>query len=129
MCCQAGQSWYTYLCDVALVAKLVIMFELYNLTVSLCAGADIVGVNCHLDPLTCVETVKLMKEGLENAGLKAHLMIQPLGFHTPERNHTGYLSLPEFPFGEYFVFFCGMKKKRTSALLQSPSHICPLKFA
>ncbi|XP_071755821.1 betaine--homocysteine S-methyltransferase 1-like isoform X1 [Centroberyx gerrardi] len=62
------------------------------------AGADIVGINCHLDPLTCVRTVKLMKEGLEQAGLKAHLMVQPLGFHTPECNHTGYVSLPEFPF-------------------------------
>uniref|UniRef100_UPI0037E8817A betaine--homocysteine S-methyltransferase 1-like n=1 Tax=Semicossyphus pulcher TaxID=241346 RepID=UPI0037E8817A len=62
------------------------------------AGADIVGINCHLDPLTCVRTVKLMKEGLEKAGLKAHLMVQPLGCHTPECNHTGYLSLPEFPF-------------------------------
>ncbi|XP_037632897.1 betaine--homocysteine S-methyltransferase 1-like isoform X2 [Sebastes umbrosus] len=62
------------------------------------AGADIVGINCHLDPLTCVRTVKLMKAGLEKAGLKAHLMIQPLGFHTPECNHTGYVSLPEFPF-------------------------------
>ncbi|KAI3372912.1 hypothetical protein L3Q82_023357 [Scortum barcoo] len=62
------------------------------------AGAEIVGINCHLDPLTCVRTVKLMKEGLEKAGLKAHLMVQPLGFHTPECNHTGYLALPEFPF-------------------------------
>ncbi|XP_047448836.1 betaine--homocysteine S-methyltransferase 1-like [Mugil cephalus] len=62
------------------------------------AGADIVGVNCHLDPLTGVRTVKLMKEGLEKAGLKAHLMVQPLGFHTPECNLSGYLSLPEFPF-------------------------------
>ncbi|XP_062238094.1 betaine--homocysteine S-methyltransferase 1-like [Platichthys flesus] len=62
------------------------------------AGADIVGVNCHLDPLTCIDTVKLMKEGLEKAGLRAHLMIQPLGFHTPERNHSGYINLPEFPF-------------------------------
>ncbi|KAM8760434.1 betaine--homocysteine S-methyltransferase 1-like [Acanthopagrus schlegelii] len=62
------------------------------------AGADIVGINCHLDPMTGVRTVKLMKEGLEKAGLKAHLMVQPLGFHTPECNHTGYLSLPEFPF-------------------------------
>ncbi|XP_012684011.2 betaine--homocysteine S-methyltransferase 1-like [Clupea harengus] len=62
------------------------------------AGAQIVGVNCHLDPLICVRTVKLMKNGLEAAKLKAHLMVQPLGFHTPECNHTGYLSLPEFPF-------------------------------
>ncbi|KAG7481408.1 hypothetical protein MATL_G00066380 [Megalops atlanticus] len=62
------------------------------------AGAQIVGVNCHLDPMCAVKTVKLMKEGLEAAHLKAHLMIQPLGFHTPECNHRGYISLPEFPF-------------------------------
>ncbi|XP_030647856.1 betaine--homocysteine S-methyltransferase 1 [Chanos chanos] len=62
------------------------------------AGAQIIGINCHLDPLTCVRTVKLMKKGLEDAHLKAHLMVQPLGFHTPECNHEGYLSLPEFPF-------------------------------
>uniref|UniRef100_A0A3Q1FMG8 Betaine--homocysteine S-methyltransferase 1-like n=1 Tax=Acanthochromis polyacanthus TaxID=80966 RepID=A0A3Q1FMG8_9TELE len=62
------------------------------------AGADIVGINCQLDPMTCVRTVKLMKEGLEKAGLKAHLMIQPLGFHTPECNLGGYVSLPEYPF-------------------------------
>lgn len=69
------------------------------------SGAQIVGVNCHLDPLTCVRTVKLMKEGLEAANMKAHLMVQPLGFHTPECNHTGYLSLPEFPFGEQHTSF------------------------
>uniref|UniRef100_A0A3B4BCU5 Hcy-binding domain-containing protein n=1 Tax=Periophthalmus magnuspinnatus TaxID=409849 RepID=A0A3B4BCU5_9GOBI len=62
------------------------------------AGADIVGVNCHLDPTACIQTVKLMREGLERAGLKAHLMIQPLGCHTPECNLTGYISLPEYPF-------------------------------
>lgn len=62
------------------------------------AGADIVGVNCHLDPTSCIKTVKLMREGLERAGLKAHLMIQPLGCHTPECNQYGYVSLPEYPF-------------------------------
>ncbi|CAL8329455.1 unnamed protein product [Arctogadus glacialis] len=62
------------------------------------AGADMVGINCHLDPLTCVRTVKLMKEGLEKAGLKAHLIVQPLGFHTPECNHSGYTTLAEYPF-------------------------------
>lgn len=71
-----------------------------------CVGADIVGINCHLDPLTCVRTVKLMKEGLEKAGLKAHLMIQPLGFHTPECNIGGYTSLPEYPFGQHlYIYF------------------------
>uniref|UniRef100_A0A3Q3GQE6 Betaine-homocysteine methyltransferase n=1 Tax=Kryptolebias marmoratus TaxID=37003 RepID=A0A3Q3GQE6_KRYMA len=62
------------------------------------AGADIVGVNCHFDPETCVKTVKLMKEGVEKAGLKAHYMSQPLAFHTPDCNRQGFIDLPEFPF-------------------------------
>ncbi|KAI1900307.1 hypothetical protein AGOR_G00048630 [Albula goreensis] len=62
------------------------------------AGAKIVGINCHLDPTCALKTVKLMKEGLEAANLKAHLMVQPLGFHTPECNREGYCVLPEFPF-------------------------------
>uniref|UniRef100_A0A3P9M926 Betaine-homocysteine methyltransferase n=1 Tax=Oryzias latipes TaxID=8090 RepID=A0A3P9M926_ORYLA len=65
------------------------------------AGADIVGVNCHFDPETCVKTVKLMKEGVEEAGLKAHYMSQPLALHTPDCNRQGFIDLPEFPFGLY----------------------------
>ncbi|XP_057686997.1 betaine--homocysteine S-methyltransferase 1-like isoform X2 [Corythoichthys intestinalis] len=62
------------------------------------AGAQIVGVNCHFDPMTCVKAVKLMKEGVEKAGLKAHYMVQPLAYHTPDCNHKGFIDLPEFPF-------------------------------
>ncbi|XP_055519791.1 betaine--homocysteine S-methyltransferase 1-like [Leucoraja erinacea] len=62
------------------------------------AGADIVGVNCHFDPATCLKTMKLMKEGLEAAKLKAHLMVQPLAFHTPDCSKQGFIDLPEFPF-------------------------------
>ncbi|XP_048874626.1 betaine--homocysteine S-methyltransferase 1 [Brienomyrus brachyistius] len=62
------------------------------------AGAQIVGVNCHFDPMTCVKTVKLMKEGVERAGLKAHFMVQPLAYHTPDCNRQGFIDLPEFPF-------------------------------
>uniref|UniRef100_A0A8C4RW58 Betaine-homocysteine methyltransferase n=1 Tax=Erpetoichthys calabaricus TaxID=27687 RepID=A0A8C4RW58_ERPCA len=62
------------------------------------AGADIVGVNCHFDPMTCLKTVKLMKEGLEAAKMKVHLMIQPLAYHTPDCGHQGFIDLPEFPF-------------------------------
>uniref|UniRef100_A0A672K890 Betaine-homocysteine methyltransferase n=1 Tax=Sinocyclocheilus grahami TaxID=75366 RepID=A0A672K890_SINGR len=47
-------------------------------------GADIVGVNCHFDPMTCVKTVAMMKAGVEKAGLKAHYMTQPLAYHTPD---------------------------------------------
>jgi len=63
------------------------------------AGAQIVGVNCHFDPLTCVKAVQMMKEGVEKAGLKAHYMVQPLAFHTPDCNCQGFIDLPEFPFG------------------------------
>uniref|UniRef100_UPI003AAFF151 betaine--homocysteine S-methyltransferase 1 isoform X1 n=1 Tax=Centroberyx gerrardi TaxID=166262 RepID=UPI003AAFF151 len=62
------------------------------------AGAQIVGVNCHFDPMTCVKTVKMMKEGVEKARLKAHFMIQPLAYHTPDCNCQGFIDLPEFPF-------------------------------
>lgn len=63
-------------------------------------GASIVGVNCHFDPETCLKTVKLMKEGLQAAKLKAHLMSQPLAFHTPDCGKQGFIDLPEFPFGK-----------------------------
>uniref|UniRef100_A0A493TH34 Hcy-binding domain-containing protein n=1 Tax=Anas platyrhynchos platyrhynchos TaxID=8840 RepID=A0A493TH34_ANAPP len=62
------------------------------------AGASIVGVNCHFDAETCLQTVKLMKEGLQAAKLKAHLMSQPLAFHTPDCGKQGFIDLPEFPF-------------------------------
>ena len=62
-------------------------------------GAQIVGVNCHFDPMTCVKTVRMMKEGVERAGLKAHYMVQPLAYHTPDCNCQGFIDLPEFPFG------------------------------
>ncbi|KAL7988983.1 hypothetical protein Chor_007902 [Crotalus horridus] len=61
-------------------------------------GASIVGVNCHFDPTTCLRTIKLMKEGLAAAKLKAHLMSQPLAFHTPDCGKQGFIDLPEFPF-------------------------------
>nr|BAG64739.1 unnamed protein product [Homo sapiens] len=63
------------------------------------AGASIIGVNCHFDPTISLKTVKLMKEGLEAARLKAHLMSQPLAYHTPDCNKQGFIDLPEFPFG------------------------------
>ncbi|XP_073440258.1 betaine--homocysteine S-methyltransferase 1 isoform X1 [Dendrobates tinctorius] len=62
------------------------------------AGASVVGVNCHFDPMTCVATVKLMKEGLVAANVKAHLMTQPLAYHTPDCGKQGFIDLPEFPF-------------------------------
>jgi len=62
------------------------------------AGADIIGVNCHFDPTISLEAMRLMKEGLEKAGLKCHLMVQPLGYRTPDVSKQGFIDLPEFPF-------------------------------
>lgn len=67
-------------------------------------GASIVGVNCHFDPATSLQTVKLMKEGLEGARLKAYLMTQPLAYHTPDCSKQGFIDLPEFPFGKTAIF-------------------------
>lgn len=62
------------------------------------AGADIVGINCHFDPFVTIEAVKLIKKGVEAAGLKAHYMAQPLAYHTPDASKQGFIDLPEFPF-------------------------------
>lgn len=72
-------------------------------------GAQIIGINCHFDPMTCVKAVKMMKEGVEKAGLKAHYMVQPLAFHTPDCNCQGFIDLPEFPFGNYSAASCYIK--------------------
>ena len=94
-------------------------------------GAQIVGVNCHFDPMTCVKAVKMMKEGVEKAGLKAHYMVQPLAFHTPDCNCQGFIDLPEFPFGNKF-FACTLKERKKRHLsmqlftfLLSPSVLSP----
>lgn len=64
------------------------------------------GVNCHFDPTISLQTVKLMKEGLQAAGLKAHLMSQPLAYHTPDCGKQGFIDLPEFPFGKTHSIHC-----------------------
>ena len=65
------------------------------------AGANVVGVNCHFDPFMSLDTLKLMKQGLVEAGLfdKVYLMCQPLAYHTPDAGKQGFIDLPEFPFG------------------------------
>ena len=62
------------------------------------AGAQLVGTNCYYDPATTLETLALMKEGLDKAGLldrPTYLMAQPLGFNCPDAAATkyGYLQL------------------------------------
>ncbi|CAH3139041.1 unnamed protein product [Pocillopora meandrina] len=69
------------------------------------AGADMIGVNCYYDPDVCLETMKIMKQALEKEGLKRHLIVQPMGYKTPEcLDHTnparrmGITGLAEFPY-------------------------------
>ena len=62
------------------------------------AGADIVGLNCLFGPFVMLDCMKLMKEGLDKAGLKPHLMCQPLGYRVPDAGHFGWINIPEFPY-------------------------------
>ncbi len=68
------------------------------------AGAQLVGVNCLFDPYTTLETVKIMKDALNAANLKPHLMCQALGYmtHGADKHHYGWVSLPEFPYGKSY---------------------------
>lgn len=63
------------------------------------AGAHVVGINCHFDPFVTLEGLKTMKQALDAAGIKVHLIAQPLAFHTPDAQKQGFIDLPEFPFG------------------------------
>merc|ERR1712139_75922 len=51
------------------------------------------------------ETMKVMRKGLEAAGLwkgptePPFLMCQPLAYITPDASKQGFIDLPEFPFG------------------------------
>ncbi|KAK4293996.1 hypothetical protein Pmani_033347 [Petrolisthes manimaculis] len=62
------------------------------------AGAQVVGVNCKFDLDTSLNTIRMMKEGLDCEGLNTYLMVQPNGFHCPGIGKEGYFSCPEFPF-------------------------------
>ena len=64
------------------------------------AGAKIIGVNCLFDPFCCLETLRQMKTALDYEGLTPHLMAQPLGYKTPDTARYGWVTLPEFPYGE-----------------------------
>ena len=64
------------------------------------AGADVVGVNCHFGPFVSLKTMQCMKDALVKDGLKVHLMVQPLGYVTPDATKQGFIDLPEFPFGK-----------------------------
>lgn len=62
------------------------------------AGADVVGMNCHFGPFKSLECMQKMADVFKVAGIKKHMMIQPLAFHTPDAKRQGFIDLPEFPF-------------------------------
>ncbi|XP_065837098.1 betaine--homocysteine S-methyltransferase 1-like [Oscarella lobularis] len=63
------------------------------------AGVDFVGVNCHFGPTKSLDAIRAMKDALKANGFeKMHLMVQPLGYHTPDAGKQGFIDLPEFPF-------------------------------
>ena len=65
------------------------------------AGADVIGVNCNFGPKLSLKTIALMKEGLQEQNMEAHLMVQPLVALTPEiESGVGYLQLPGHFFGK-----------------------------
>lgn len=62
------------------------------------AGSKIVGVHCHFDPMVLLDAMQLIKDALAEAKLDPYLMVQPLGYHTPDASRQGFIDLPEFPF-------------------------------
>lgn len=66
-----------------------------------------------------------MKEGLQAAKLKAHLMSQPLAFHTPDCGKQGFIDLPEFPFGKIRVFFFNCMILFSQAFSKAEAARCP----
>ena len=65
-------------------------------------GADVIGINCAVDPFESLKIIERMKKALEEADLTRHLMIQPLGIHTPDvcGKPKGWSNLPEYPLGK-----------------------------
>jgi len=59
-----------------------------------------VGVHCHFGPEQLLDAMELVKEGLEEAKLKCHMMVQPIAYVTPDASKQGFIDLPEFPFGK-----------------------------
>ena len=81
------------------------------------SGADIIGVNCKFDPTISLEALRLMKEAMDKEGLNPYLMIQPVGYHTPDAGRAGFGGLPELPFGAsslYSVLVACIITKRAS---------------
>jgi betaine-homocysteine S-methyltransferase len=62
------------------------------------AGASIVGVHCHFEPMILLDAMQMIKDALAKEGLSPYLMVQPLAYLTPDASKQGFIDLPEFPF-------------------------------
>ena len=76
------------------------------------AGATLVGVNCLFDPFITLENLKKIKTALDSADLKPFLMVQPLGYRTPDGGHFGWVDLDEFPYGNSCILSKTREGKR-----------------
>ena len=45
-----------------------------------------------------LQTMRIMKQSLEKAGLSPYLMVQPIAYFCPDAGKQGIIDLPEFPF-------------------------------
>ena len=45
-----------------------------------------------------LQTMRIMKQALEKAGLTPYLMVQPIAYFCPDAGRQGIIDLPEFPF-------------------------------
>ena len=45
-----------------------------------------------------LQTMRIMKQSLEKAGLYPYLMVQPIAYFCPDAGKQGIIDLPEFPF-------------------------------
>jgi len=63
------------------------------------AGASVVGLNCHFGPVELLRGMEKCATALQKNGLShVHMIVQPLGYHTPDASKQGFIDLPEFPF-------------------------------
>ena len=76
----------------------------------------VITISIHFDCCECIDGnnnfnfhFQIMKDALDAAGLKVHLMVQPLAYITPDAKKQGFIDLPEFPFGKEH-FYCDQEK-------------------
>jgi len=62
------------------------------------AGAQVIGLNCHFGPYELNRGMAKVANALESY-TGVHMIVQPLGYHTPDAQVQGFIDLPEFPFG------------------------------